>query len=162
MTASQAASNAAAINGGDHFRLLSRHPEARILTDTSTAEGMRESFGTSDVVTGTLTAKQEWLDRNGETAKHLTSALRRSLEWIASHTAEENRSKLPDELRSSDVAMDLKIIDWGKHGYTKDGAMPPEAPEAMKRYLDSVIDKVRDSKIDLATTWTNEYLTQMK
>ena len=32
------------------------------------------------------------------------------------------------------------------------------APEAMKRMLDTTVDKVRDSNIDLAATWTDEFL----
>jgi hypothetical protein len=40
--------------------------------------------------------------------------------------------------------------------------MPKGAPEATRRFLDATIDKVRDSKIDLAATWTNEYLPGAK
>jgi NitT/TauT family transport system substrate-binding protein len=154
--------DAVALSGGDHFRMLSRHPDTRILVDASTVEGMRESFGTEFHPTGTLTAKQFWLERNGDAARHLTNALRRTLEWIAAHSPEEIREKLPESLRSQDAAVDLKIIEWGRQKYSHDGAMPEGGPEAMKRYLDATIDKVRDTKIDLAQTWTNEYLTSIR
>jgi hypothetical protein len=46
--------------------------------------------------------------------------------------------------------------------FTPDGAMPKGAPEALKRFLDVTVDKVRDSKIDLSATWTNEFLPESK
>lgn len=150
--------DAVVLSGGDHLRFLAKFPKARIVVDASTVEGMRESFGTELYPMGTLTARQSWLDHNGEAARRLTRVLRRTLEWVETHTPEEIRGKLPEGFRSPDEAMDLKIIDWGRKKYNRDGAMPLGGPEAMKRHLDATIDKVREAKIDLAATWTNGFL----
>ncbi len=154
--------DAVALSGGDHFRLLNRFPNNRILVDASTVEGMRESFGTEFHPTGTLTARAEWLEHHGDSARRLTRALRRTLEWIATHSPEEIREKLPNQYRSADVAIDLKVIEWGRQKYSRDGSMPEGGPEAMRRYLTAALDKVRDATIDLASTWTNEYLPAKK
>jgi NitT/TauT family transport system substrate-binding protein len=153
--------DAAGLTGGDHFHLLQRHPGLLVLTDASTPEGMRETYGDT-FAGGSLSAKQGWLDRNPDAARHLARALQRTLQWLAAHTPEEIRARLPEQMRSQDAAVDIEIIRWGLASYTTDGAMPKGAPEVVKRYLDTVIPQVRDSNIDLATTWTNEYLPRAK
>ena len=149
--------DAAGLSGGDHIHLLRRNPGLRILVDASTPEGMREGYGPV-FASGAMVAKQEWLDRNPDAARRLARALQRSLQWIAAHTPEEIRARLPDELRSPDAAVDLDVIRWSLPSFTPDGRMPAGAPEAMKRFMDATMDKVRNAEIDLAATWTNEYL----
>ena len=39
-----------------------------------------------------------------------------------------------------------------------DGKMPPGASEGMKRLIEFTIPSVRDAKIDLSSTWTNDFL----
>ena len=150
--------DAAAVAGGDHLRLQRRIPALRILVDGSTPEGLRELFASDAYVTGALSARREWLDQNPDTARRLARALARTLQWIATHKPEEIREKLPASFRSDDPALDLEIIRWGLDGYTPDGRMPAGAPEAMKRFLDTVYDNVRNAKIDLNATWTNDFL----
>jgi NitT/TauT family transport system substrate-binding protein len=56
--------------------------------------------------------------------------------------------------------VDLEIIRWSLPMFTPDGKMPKGAPEAVKHFLDATIDSVRNSKIDLAATWTNQFLQE--
>lgn len=154
--------DAAALSNGDHFRLLRRNPNLRILLDTTTLEGMREAYGTTVLPNGVMAAKQEWLDRNPDTARRLARALARANQWIRSHTPEEIREQLPEGLRSPDAAVDVEIIRWSQPAFTKGGAMSPGAPEAMRKMLDGTLESVRNAKIDLAATWTNEYLPPAK
>ena len=153
---------AAALAGGDHFHLLKRHPDLRILADNSTVEGMRNTYGADFFAGGTLTAKQDWLDRNPQTARQLAKALVRTHQWILTHTAEEIREKLPEAFRSLDADVDIKILRWSLPMFTTDGRMPKGSPEAWKRFLDATVESVRMAKIDLAATWTNEYLPESK
>ena len=149
--------DAAALTGGDHFYLLKRHPGLLVLTDLSTPEGMQGTYG-EPFASGNVLAKQEWLDRNPDTARRLARAWQRTLQWIAAHTPEEIRERLPEGLRTADAAVDCDIIRWGKQAYTTDGAMPKGAPDVVKKYVDATNPELRDVKIDLASTWTNEYL----
>jgi NitT/TauT family transport system substrate-binding protein len=154
--------DAAGLSGGDHFYLLQRHPDLRILIDASTAEGMRETYGADVNANAALSAKQDWLARNPEAARRLARALRRTLEWIAANSPEEIRARLPASSRSQDAAVDIEIIRWSLPSFTADGAMPKNAPETVKRFLGATMETVRDSKIDLAATWTNEFLPEGK
>ena len=154
--------DAAAVSNGDHFRLLRRDPSLRILLDTSSAEGMRDAYGTDVLPVGALAAKAEWLDRNPDTARRLARALARANQWILTHTPVEIRERFPEGLRSEDAAADIEIIRWSLPGITAGGRMPEGAPEAMKRVLDAAIDNVRNAKIDLGATWTNAFLPEGK
>lgn len=153
---------AGVVSGGDHIRFLRRNPGARFLVDTSTVEGMRNTYGSDVFPTGTLAANQEWLDRNPDTARRLARALRHTLDWISTHSPEDIRSRLPESFRSQDAAVDIEIIRWTLPAFTTDGTMPQGGPETVKRFLDATVDNVRDSKIDLLATWTNEYLREVK
>lgn len=154
--------DAAALSSGDHFRLVHRHPSLRILFDTTTLEGTREVYGTDVLAVGALAAKPEWLEKNPDTARRLTRALARANNWIMRHSAEEIRDRFPDGLRSQDAAADLEIIRWSLPTFTAAGRMPEGAPEAMKRMLDATLENVRNAKLDLGATWTNEFLAEGK
>ena len=150
--------DAAAVGGGDHLILSRRFPNLRILIDSSTAEGLREIYGGDVYASGVLSARPEWLASNPDTARRLARALRRTHQWIAAHPPEDLLDKLPTELRSADRSMDIEILRWGMESYTADGQMPPGAPEVMLRYVQATIPAVRDAKIDLAASWTNQFL----
>lgn len=153
---------AAALAGGNHIRYLKQHPDARLLVDGSSREVMLNTFGGEWFASGALAARQEWLDRNPDTAKRLCRALGKALRWIATHAPEEIRDRLPESSRSADVQADIEIIRWGRAGHTPDGRMPAGAPEAMFRFLEATSGEIRGAKIDLSSTWTNEFLEGTK
>lgn len=150
------------VAGGDHIRLLRRHPSLRILVDASTPEGMIATFGSEAYAAGVLSAKPDWLAGNPDTTRRVARATQRGLRWIAAHKDEEVREKLPEAFRSREAAEDLDIIRWARGTFTADGRMPEGAPEAWKRQLGGLSEKVRDLKIDLGAMWTNEYLAEGK
>lgn len=154
--------DAASLAGGDHIRLLRRHPNLRILADTSTEEGTVQVYGSTAIALYTLAAKQEWLDGNPETARRLTRALRRTLQWIAENPPEKILERLPEDFRSPDVSMDIEVLRMGNGFFTRDGKMPKGAPETMKRYVDLARGNGGSTNIDLSATWTDEYLAEGK
>lgn len=154
--------DAAVFSAGDHFRLLRRNPSLTVLADTSTPEGMKAVFGTDIAPLGAVAARQEWLDRNPDSARRLARALARAQAWIASHSPEEIHAQLPPAMRSQSSEEDLQIIRWSLPTFTVAGKMPEGGPEAFKRILDATSDKVRTTPIDLASTWTNEFLPEPK
>ncbi|MCC6389958.1 MAG: ABC transporter substrate-binding protein [Bryobacterales bacterium] len=149
---------AVSVMAGDLFPLQKRQPEAKILVDASTVEGLRESYGSEAYVNGVLSAKQEWLDGNRDTARRIGRAVLRATRWMGSHKAEEIREHLPEHLRSSDATVDIEVLRWVLAGPPTDGRMPPGAPEAMRKYLDATMESVRKAKIDLGSTWTDEFV----
>ena len=154
--------HAAGLAGGDHFRLLHRHPGLLILADTSTPAGMREGYGTNGYAGGTLSASQDWLTANPDPARRLTRALLRTHEWIAAHSPEEILAKLPSSFHSTDPAADVQILRWCLDAYTPDGALPPGAHQAMQQIIDATLPNVHAARIDQSAVWTSEYLPRAK
>ncbi len=154
--------HAAALAGGDHYHLLLRHPDLRILVDAGTPGGMRESSGTSAYAGGTLSASQDWLTANPDTARRLSRALLRAHHWIAAHSPEEILAKLPPGLHSANTAVDLQILRWSLDAYTPGGALPAGAHEAMQKLLDATLENVHASRVEQASAWTGEYLPNTK
>ena len=154
--------DAACMNGGDHVRYLARNPGGRVLVDGSSTEAMVEVLGVDAYAGAGIGARQDWLDRNPEAARRLARAVQRAHFWMRSHSAEEILERLPAELRSTDAAVDVAVLRWALPGFTVDGRLPAGAPEAMRRFLGTTSEKIRDTKIDLAATWTNAYLGEGK
>lgn len=58
-----------------------------------------------------------------------------------------------------DPVVDIAIIRSTQGDfYTAGGEMPPGVPELLKRYVDATVPAIRDARIDLSATWTNQYL----
>jgi len=81
---------------------------------------------------------------------------------MATHTPEEIYRRLPQNLRSEDTASDMEVIRWSLPLFTTDGKLPKGAPEAIRHSLDATSEKVRDAELDVASTWTNEFLPEAK
>lgn len=126
---------------------LARKPDAVILADTRTPEGLRAAFGVDDYPASCLLAKREWLDANPEKAKKMTRAVLRSLAWIREHTAEEILAKVPSP---GDPATELAAIRLAKPMYSVDGRLNKESAEAVL-----AVQGLSRSKVDVLTTFRN-------
>lgn len=142
-----------------------RHLEKRfgkltILADTRTAAGVREVYG-ADVYPGAaLIATSDWLRRNPGTARRLARAVRQAMDWIRTHTAEEVAAKMPAPLRGDDPEIYTSVIRETVPMLNSDGAMPPGAPEAVRRSMAVWSENVRAAKIDLSKTYSNEFVRE--
>ena len=77
---------------------------------------------------------------------------------MRNHSAEEIRGKMPEGLRMEDIEADLMAIRHAQHILSPDGAIPPEAAELVRKWLAVSSEKVRAAHIDLAKTYTNEFI----
>ena len=135
-----------------------RHPDARLLVDTRSPEGTRRVFGSDTFPNACLIADDGWLHADEATTRHLVRAVRRAMQWIAAHSAEEVRARMPEALHVADADAELQAIRQAQGTIAIDGAMPADAPEVMRRYMASFSDRVSAAKIDLAATYTNDFL----
>jgi NitT/TauT family transport system substrate-binding protein len=138
--------------------LEARHPDALVLADTRTPEGLRAVFGVDDYPASCLLARKAWLDANPEAARKMARAILRSLQWIREHSAEEILAAIPAESRVGEPAAELAAIRLAKPMYSVDGRIRPESAEAVKNVLAGSLEKIRDAKIDLSKTYTNQFV----
>jgi NitT/TauT family transport system substrate-binding protein len=139
------------------FELLRRRtPGVRVLADPRTREGMAAVYGFQDYATLCLFSTPDWISRSPEVARRMVRAMRKTHAWIQAHTAEEVLDRLPAEFRSDDKEVDLATLRSWMAGLSSDGKMPAGAPENVLRLLSSSVEGT--PKVDLAETWTNEFV----
>jgi NitT/TauT family transport system substrate-binding protein len=129
-----------------------------VLADSRTPEGLRKIFGVGDYPASCLLSRGEWLKANPDAARRVAKAVLRSLAWIRAHSAEEILAKVPAEFRVGDPAAELEAIRAAKAMYSADGQIQGEMAEAVRKVLAESVPAVRDAKIDLSRTYTNEFV----
>ena len=149
---------AAVLVGAGTTTFARRYPKAELLADLRTREGMHQVFGLSTVpMGGGLNARDEWLQKNHETARGFVRAVKKATQWITHHSPEEIRATIPEASRMPDAEADLEAIRLLQRNLSPDGIIPPEAPEAVRRFLAVSDEKVRNARLDLSTLYTNEF-----
>jgi NitT/TauT family transport system substrate-binding protein len=114
---------------------LARKPEAVVLADTRTLEGLRAVFQVDDYPASCLLARREWLDSHQDTAKRMAQAVLRSLAWIREHSAEEVLARIPAESRTGDAATEIAAIRLAQPIYSVDGRINKESAEGVLAIL---------------------------
>jgi NitT/TauT family transport system substrate-binding protein len=150
--------DAAVLFGSAITEAQSRFTDIVLIADSRTASGLRDIFGVDDYPASCLLARREWLDANPTAARGIVRAILRSLAWIREHSPEEILARVPAESRSGEVSAELGAIRIAKQMYSSDGRINPESAEAVRRVLAESVDAVRGAKIDLAKTYTNEFV----
>jgi len=135
-----------------------RQPDAAILADSRSPEGLKAAFGVDDYPASSFLATAAWLEKNPATAKKLAAAVLRSLAWIREHSPEEILARVPQEFHVGDPHAEVEAIRQAKPMYSIDGRIRPESAEAVRKVLEGSLEKVRAAQIDLSTTYTNAFL----
>jgi NitT/TauT family transport system substrate-binding protein len=133
-------------------------PGLHLLADTRNADGVRSVFGVENYLSAVLYSKSEWVEKNRDTAKQLAGAMTKTLSWMRSHTAEEIRDKMPASFRTEDAATDVEVLRTAQAMLSVDGRFTADAVEAVHQVLSASLPAVRDAKIDLLKTYTNEMI----
>ncbi len=91
-------------------RVLERSGPVRILADTRTIEGVRETYGSDDYLGAVLFASAGWLAANGDSARRLVRAVARARDWALSRSPDEVVAKLPEPMRAGDAVMLREVM----------------------------------------------------
>jgi len=135
-----------------------RAPGVRVLADLRHEAGVKEAFGTRTYPASVLYATEPWVRSRHEAASRLAHAIRRTLEWLHSHSPEEIAGRTPAEARGEDPALYTEALKNTMTMFSPDGVMEEEGAEAVHKLLARSMDKVRAATIDLSRTYTNEFL----
>jgi NitT/TauT family transport system substrate-binding protein len=134
-----------------------RYPKAALLADTRTEEGARQVFGVATIPMSGLDGREEWLRTNPDTARRFVRAVKKAMQWMATHSAEEVRTSIPETLRMPDAEADLEAIRQAQGTISPDGIVPADAPETIRKYLAVSSERVRNAHLDLSKVYTNEF-----
>lgn len=133
-------------------------PGLHILADTRTAEGVRSVFGVESYPSAVLYSKAEWVEKNRDAATRLARAMTKTLSWMRSHSPEEIREKMPASFRTEDAATDVEVLRTAQAMLSVDGRFTAEAVDAVHKVMSASLESVRNAKIDLGKTYTNELI----
>jgi NitT/TauT family transport system substrate-binding protein len=139
--------DAAVLFGSAITAYLARKPDAVVLADTRTLEGLRAAFQVDDYPASCLLARREWLDANRKSAVRMARAVRRSLAWIREHSAEDVLARVPSP---GDPSSELAAIRLAQPMYSVDGQINKEKAEAVRAIIG-----LKSSKVDVLSTFLN-------
>lgn len=150
--------DAATLSGAPISMLQRRRPDLVVLADACTAEGVQQIYGMTTYPTHGLLATAAWLERNPETARKVARAVQRANRWVREHSPEEVREKIPPALRMEDAAAEVAAIRMAVPMMSVDGRVSAEGANAVRQVLAVSMERVRTSDVDLAKTFTTEFL----
>jgi NitT/TauT family transport system substrate-binding protein len=137
-----------------------RAPGVRILADLRHAEGVKEAFGTDTYPASVLYADAEWLRVNHDRAARLARAIKRTLEWIQSHSPQDIAARTPAGFRGEDTGLYADAVKNTMSMFSPDGVMQADGADAVRALLAESMEKVRNAAIDVSKTYTNEFVRQ--
>src|SRR5262245_5547574 len=147
----------AAVVGAAMIVLRQRVPQLRVLAESFSLEGDRDSLGADEDPGAALLAKVEWLQTHADSGRRLARAIVRGLQYIESHQPAEILDQLPAAYRT-DRDTDLATMRAFRPLFSRDGRMVSETAGVVRRVLSISLDNVRTADIDLDRTYTNKLL----
>ena len=130
---------------------------ARILVDTRTLSGTVAALG-GTYPAACLYMQTIWVETHKSTVQKLVNALVRTMHFISTHSAAEIAAEMPADYYVGDKALYVDALAYGKVMFTPDGRMPPDGPATVLSVLSVIKPEVRDRPIDLAKTFTSEFV----
>jgi len=133
-------------------------PGLKILADARTAAGTQAIFGVASYPSAVLYSTPAWLDSHRDQTRRLAHAMTRTLDWMRSKSPEEIREKMPPQFRTGDAATDIQCLRSLQAMLSEDGKLTRESAAAVQKVLATSLPEVRAASIDLAKTYTNEFV----
>jgi NitT/TauT family transport system substrate-binding protein len=132
--------------------------DARLLVDLRTPQSTAKVLG--GVYPGAcLYMTTLWVNTHRPQVQRLANALVKALRYVDAHSAEEIAAQLPAEFIGADRVLYVAALRDSKSMFTADGAMPAAGPATVLRVMKVVNRTVQIKPIDLARTYTNEFVS---
>jgi NitT/TauT family transport system substrate-binding protein len=149
----------AIVNTDPAVALLQREGLIKIVADTRTRDGTREVYG-GIYPAAVMYATPAFIDKNPRTMRALVNAFVRGLAFMQSHSPEEIAAVVPEDYALGDKPLYIQAIKNSLPMYSRDGRFSNEGAETAYRVLKAFDPAVRDAKIDLGTTYTDQFVEQ--
>lgn len=137
-------------------RLLSAG-DAKILLDLRTPEATRKALG-GLYPFACLYMQTAWINSHRAETQKLVTAFVKALRYISTHSAAEIAGLLPPDDHAGNKALYVQSLANNKSMFTPDGVMPPTGPATVLNILAIGNKDVRGKQIDLARTYTTEFV----
>jgi NitT/TauT family transport system substrate-binding protein len=134
---------------------------ARILIDLRSLKSTVAALG-GPYPAASLYMQTSWVNSHKEQVQKIVTAFVKTLRYINTHSANEIAEKLPSEYFAGNKQLYIDALDSGKQMFTPDGMMPAEGPATVLKVLSSFDKAVEGKTINLAGTYTTEFVKAAK
>ncbi|TXK79111.1 ABC transporter substrate-binding protein [Paenibacillus sp. N3.4] len=141
--------------------VLEQRGIATSFVDMESQEGSKQTLG-GTYPAPSLYMNADYVKKNPEVAQRLANAFVKTLRYMSTHKAEEIADKLPKEYYAGDKDLYVKSLQASLSMFTPDGKMPAGGPEKVLEILTVNTPTLKDAKIDLGKTFSNEYVDKVK
>jgi NitT/TauT family transport system substrate-binding protein len=137
--------------------MLEKDGKVKVIAETRTPEGTQKLFG-GPMPAGSFYAPIEFVKKNPNTVQALTNAMVRTLIWMQDATPQQILATVPEEYLLGNKAMYLFAYNNVKTAYSKDGYFSEAGAKTTLKALASFNDNIKPEQINLAQTYTNEFV----
>src|SRR5260370_14025297 len=137
--------------------MLEKEGKIRIIAETRTPEGTEKLFG-GPMPAGSLYAPLEFIKKNPGIVQAMTNATVRTLLWMQEASPQQILATVPEEDLLGNKAMYLFAYKNVQTAYSKDGYFSDAGAKTTLKALASFNPAVEADAIDLAQTYTNEFV----
>jgi NitT/TauT family transport system substrate-binding protein len=142
------------------INLLDSEKVIRIVADTRTLAGTRAVYG-GPYPAAVLYLTPTYAKNNPKTVQSLVNAFVRGLKWIEAQPAAEIAKKMPAEYALGNMELYIRSIRSSVPTYSTNGEIGHDSAETALKVLREFDDSVRNAKIDLAATYTNDFVKKV-
>ena len=137
--------------------MLERDAKVKVIAETRTPEGTQKLFG-GPMPAGSFYAPIAFIKNNPNTVQALTNAMVRTLNWMQEASPQQILATVPEEYLLGNKAMYLFAYNNVKTAYSKDGYISDAGAKTTLRALASFNENIKPDQINLAQTYTNEFV----
>lgn len=137
-------------------RLVSTNA-ASVLVDLRSLKSTTAALG-GPYPAASLYMQTSWVNSHKEQVQKIATAFVKTLRYINTHSAREIADKLPPEYYAGNKQLYIEALETGKQMFTPDGVMPAEGPATVLKVLASFDKAVEGKAINLAATYTTEFV----
>jgi len=137
--------------------LLQRSGDLKIVSDTRVVAEADKVFG-GPMPAGCFYAPQAFIDKHPNTTQALTNALVRANKWIQAAGPSDIINNVPEAYLLGDRAVYIDAFLAAKGALSPDGMIPEKGAATAQRALASIDPEFAKAKVDLAATWTNDFV----
>jgi len=134
---------------------------ASILIDLRTPKSTEAALG-GPYPAACLYMSTAWVNTHKEQVQKIANAFVKTLKYINTHSAKEIAEKLPPDYYAANKQMYIDALDSGKQMFTVDGVMPERGPATVLQVLNGFDKAVQGKTINLASTYTTEFVKAAK
>lgn len=141
--------------------MLEQKGDVKIISDTRTLKGTQEVFG-GPMPAGCLYAPADFVQKNPGTCQALANAMVHALKWLQTAGPSDLVKTVPESYLLGDRALYLASFNKIREAIALDGMLPEDGAKTALKALASFDPGVKEGRIDLGKTYTNEFARRAK